>query len=200
MARRTFSWDVCHALNSTNCGQVGSSNSKLHHFFCEGNFLLRWRGEYLPLTEYGKYSFRLVTRTLEGKRDYRNVDYCEKATKQRRWFMHTLIHNLKKFFFYNKSCASAEIWLACAGLLPAELEFFMGTRRSRATFQPCWCDAASSLEVGTVPGSTFSFPTEIQGHQSLCWARGSNVFLWRSSSWNKNVRKWFVKADWKSVI
>lgn len=198
MPWRTFSWDVCHALNSTSCGQVGSSNSKLHHFFCDGNFLLRWRGGYLPLTEYGKYSFRLVTRTLEGKRDSRNVDYCEKATKQRR-FMHTPSCTHHIFFFLIKVnlCASAETWLACAGLLPAELEFFMGTRRSRAIFQPCWRDAASSLEVWTVPGSTFSFPTDIQGHQSLCWARGSNVFLWRSSSWNKKVRKWFAKADWK---
>lgn len=76
-------------------------------------------------------------------------------------------------------------WLACAGLLAAELEFLMGTRRSRATFQPCWLDATFSPKRGIVPGSTFSFPTEIQGHQSLCWARGSNVFLWRSSSWKK---------------
>lgn len=74
----------------------------------------------------------------------------------------------------------------CPGLPPVVLEFFfMGMRRSRAAFQPCWWSAEPLPKKGIDPGSTFSFPTEIQGHQSLCWARGSNAFLGRSPSWFK---------------
>lgn len=140
----------------------------------------RWRG-YLPLAEYGKHSFRLVTWTLErkSKNDFKKIT------------------NKYSRFMYHPHAQSFESWLACAGLLPAELEFLMGTRRSRATFQPCWLDATSSPKRGLIPGSTFSFPTEIQGHQSRCWARGSNEFLWRSSSWKWKWEKLIVKANWQ---
>lgn len=66
-----------------------------------------------------------------------------------------------------------------------ELEFVIGMRRSRAAFQPCWLYDTTPLKQDTVPGSILSFPIEIQGHQSLCWARGLNSFLSRTSSWNK---------------
>lgn len=43
------------------------------------------------------------------------------------------------FFFVVIECKVQKSWPTCPGLLPAVLEFFfMGTRRSRAAFQPCW--------------------------------------------------------------
>lgn len=158
---------MCHSLTSTKCGKV-SPFIWVTLLFPIGDNLLQWwwRRGYLPLSEYSKHPFRLVTWTLEEKR---NRNDRKRTTNTQSHLPHT-------------QSFEQETRLACAGLLPAEFEFLMGTRRSRATFQPCWLDATSSPNSGIVPGSTFSFPTEIQGHQSLCWARGSNVFLWRSSS------------------
>lgn len=80
--------------------------------------------------------------------------------------------------------ASPYIRLTCGGS-SSGLEFLIGTRRSRAAFQPCWWYDTTPLKQGTVSGSILSFPIEIQGHQSLCWARGLNSFFSRTSSWNK---------------
>lgn len=54
---------------------------------------------------------------------------------------------------------------------------FMGRRRLRVAFQPGWWGSEFPSMKGTTPDLTFSFPALIQGHQSLCWARGSNTFL-----------------------
>lgn len=90
---------------------------------------------------------------------------------------------IKNNYVVDKS--SPHIRLTCGGSSSTELEFLIGMRRSRAAFQPCWWFDTTPLKQGTVPGSIFSFPIAIQGHQSLCWARGLNSFLSKTSSWNK---------------
>lgn len=74
-------------------------------------------------------------------------------------------------------------------MISAEFNLFMGMMRSRAAFQPCWWNVASPSKKRIFSASIFSFPTEIHGHQSLCWASGSKAFLLRSSSW-KNRELW----------
>lgn len=86
--------------------------------------------------------------------------------------------------------ASPHITLTCGGSSSTELELLIGMRRSRTAFQPCWWYDTTPLKLETVSGSIFSFPIEIQGHQSLCWSRGLKSFLSRTSPWNK----------WRSLI
>lgn len=77
--------------------------------------------------------------------------------------------------------------LTCRGLaaLFGLKHFFMGRRRVSAALQPCWC-SPSWPSRGTPPvGWVFSLPTFTQGHQSLCWASGSNTLLCRGPSWKQ---------------
>lgn len=112
-----------------------------------------------------------------------------------------------KGLFYRCLVVGSNIWvcffaddcgLTCAGLPAVLLElFFVGIMRSRAAFQPCWWRALPPSKQEPGAGSTFSFPTEIQGHQSLCWARGSNAFLCRGPSWNTRSRSWNTRKPEK---
>lgn len=55
-------------------------NSVLHCL--KGNILLSQRRGYLPLTEYGKHSFGLITRALQGKKRIERCQVVFESTKQ----------------------------------------------------------------------------------------------------------------------
>ena len=53
----------------------------------DGNNLLRWRGGYLPLTEYSEHPFRLVTRALGGKREREMSDSIRRRLRFNNWIL-----------------------------------------------------------------------------------------------------------------
>lgn len=70
----TTSWDGIYQYDTRATESIPQKVGRSVHqiqsctaFWMES--LLRRRGGYLPLTEYGKHPFRLVTRALGGKRD-----------------------------------------------------------------------------------------------------------------------------------
>lgn len=61
---------------------------------------------------------------------------------------------------------------------------FMDKKRVSAAFHPGWGSSASDPTKTEPSGFSCSCSTLTQGHQSLCWATGSNTFLCMGPSYN----------------